>query len=69
MILGDAVIGNPPVSCGLLSERVMDDPSLLRMSVRKLLDLDFETLLVGDGEAILGGAKARLEELVDSFAN
>ncbi len=69
LILGDAVIGNPPGSCGLLSERVMDDPARLRMSVRKLLDLDFETLLVGDGEAILGGAKARLEELVDSFAN
>ncbi len=69
LILGDAVIGNPPGSCGLLSERVMDDPTRLRMSVRKLLDLDFETLLVGDGEAILGGAKARLEELVDSFAN
>ena len=69
LILGDAVIGNPPGSCGLLSERVMDDPARLRMSVRKLLDLDFETLLVGDGEAILGGAKARLEELVDTFAN
>ncbi len=69
LILGDAVIGNPPGSCGLLPERVMDDPTRLRMSVRKLLDLDFETLLVGDGEAILGGAKARLEALVDSFAN
>ncbi len=46
---------------------VNGDPTRLRDSVRKLLDLDFETLLVGDGESILGGAKARLEELVDKL--
>jgi hypothetical protein len=32
-----------------------------------LLDLDFDTLLVGDGASILQDAKARLGELVDSF--
>ncbi len=32
-----------------------------------LLDLDFDTLLVGDGEPILSGAKDRLRELVTSF--
>ena len=69
LIVGDAVIGNPPGRCGLLSERVIDDADRLRDSVRKLLDLDFETLLVGDGEPILEGAKAHLEALVDEFEN
>ncbi len=56
---------NPPGRCGLLREAVMDDPLQLRESVRNLLDLD--TLLVGDGEPILEGAKVRLEELVERF--
>ncbi len=68
LIVGDAVIGNPPGGCGLLSERVIDDTERLRDSVAKLLDLDFDILLFGDGEPILEGAKARLEELVGSFA-
>jgi glyoxylase-like metal-dependent hydrolase (beta-lactamase superfamily II) len=67
LIVGDAVIGNPPGQCGLLRDKVMDDPTRLRASVRTLLDLDFDVLLVGDGEPILRGARARLLELVASF--
>lgn len=61
------MIGNPPGRCRLLHEKVMDDPPRLRQSVRKLLALDFDTLLVGDGTPILKGAKERLEELVQAF--
>ncbi|MFN8627512.1 MAG: MBL fold metallo-hydrolase [Candidatus Binatia bacterium] len=68
LIVGDAVIGNPPGGCSLLSEQVMDDPARLRASVRRLLDLDFDTLLVGDGQPILSGAKERLRELVGNLA-
>jgi glyoxylase-like metal-dependent hydrolase (beta-lactamase superfamily II) len=68
LIVGDAVIGNPPGRCSLLPEKVMDDPARLRTSVRRLLDLDFDTLLVGDGASILSGARDRLRELVASFA-
>jgi glyoxylase-like metal-dependent hydrolase (beta-lactamase superfamily II) len=67
LIVGDAVIGNPPGNCALLREKVMDDPARLRRSVRKLLDLDFDTLLVGDGASILHDAKSRLKELVGTF--
>ncbi len=67
LIVGDAVIGNPPGRCGLLPERVMDDPRRLRESVGKLLELDFDALLVGDAKPILAGAKERLEELVETF--
>ena len=45
----------------------MDDPARLRQSVRNLLELDFDTLLFGDGVPILTGAKAKLEALVQTF--
>jgi glyoxylase-like metal-dependent hydrolase (beta-lactamase superfamily II) len=67
LLVGDVVIGNPPGACSVLPDRVMDDPALLRASVLRLLDLDFDTLLVGDGESILHGARDRLRELSASF--
>jgi len=67
LLVGDALIGNPPGRLSLLSERVMDDPALLRASVRRLLELDFDTLLVGDGVPIRAGARERLAELVAGF--
>jgi glyoxylase-like metal-dependent hydrolase (beta-lactamase superfamily II) len=67
LIVGDAVIGNPPGGLSLLRDRVMDDPPQLRASVRRLLELDFDALLVGDGLPIRTGARARLAELVASF--
>ncbi|HEV8553483.1 MAG TPA: MBL fold metallo-hydrolase [Casimicrobiaceae bacterium] len=67
LIVGDAVIGNPPGHCGLLREKVMDDPARLRQSVRNLLNLEFDTLLFGDGASILHDAKMQLKELVDTF--
>jgi hypothetical protein len=45
----------------------MDDPGRLRRSVRALLELDFDILLVGDGTPILENAKHRLQELVATF--
>ncbi len=66
LIVGDAIIGNPPGACSFLREKVMDDPAQLRASVRELLALDFDTLLVGDGKSILGGAKERVAALCAS---
>jgi len=67
LLVGDAVVGHPPGRCTLLPDKVVDDPPGLRESVRGLLTLDFDTLLVGDGDPILHGAKDRLGELVASF--
>ncbi|MGH8567773.1 MAG: MBL fold metallo-hydrolase [Gammaproteobacteria bacterium] len=67
LIVGDAVIGNPPGHLGLLREAVMDDPARLRQSVRGLLDLDFDTLLPGDGISLLRAAKREMRALVDGF--
>jgi glyoxylase-like metal-dependent hydrolase (beta-lactamase superfamily II) len=67
LVVGDAVIGNPPGQLSLLCERVMDDPTLLRASVRQLLELDFDAVLVGDGVPIRTGGRDRLRELVAGF--
>jgi hypothetical protein len=61
------VVGHPPGHCKLLPDKVVDNPALLRRSVRELLALEFEILLVGDGDPILTSAKDRLRELVDSW--
>ncbi len=67
LVVGDAVIGNPPGRLSLLRERVMDDPARLRASVRSLLELDFDALVLGDGVSIPEGGRERLQELVASF--
>jgi glyoxylase-like metal-dependent hydrolase (beta-lactamase superfamily II) len=67
LIVGDAVIGNPPGSLSLLREKVLDDPARLRASIRTLLDLDLDVLLLGDGVPVLSGANAKLRELVAGF--
>lgn len=67
LIVGDLVIGNPRGALSLLPDLVMDDAAQLKESVRGLMDLDFDTLIVGDGVSILKGAKACLGELVAKF--
>ena len=68
LVVGDAVVGNPPSRLSLLSERVIDDPPALRASVRRLLGLDFDAIVVGDGVPILAGARECLRELIAGFA-
>jgi glyoxylase-like metal-dependent hydrolase (beta-lactamase superfamily II) len=67
LLVGDAVVGHPSGRCKLLPDKVVDDPALLRETVRGLLALDFDTLLVGDGDSIIRSAKDPLRELVASF--
>ena len=52
----------------LLPPAVIDAPDVLRQSLARIAsELDFETLLVGDGECILAGARAALQQLVATF--
>jgi glyoxylase-like metal-dependent hydrolase (beta-lactamase superfamily II) len=67
LVVGDAVVGNPPGRLALLPERVIDDPPLLRASLHRALALDFDAIVVGDGVPILAGARERLRELVSGF--
>jgi glyoxylase-like metal-dependent hydrolase (beta-lactamase superfamily II) len=67
LVVGDAVIGNPAGRLSMLNERVMDDPAQLRGSVRRLLELEFDAVLVGDGVPIPAGGRECLRQLVRSF--
>jgi glyoxylase-like metal-dependent hydrolase (beta-lactamase superfamily II) len=67
LLVGDALVGDPPGKCKLLPDKVVDDPPRFRESARGLLALDFDVLLVGDGVPILQSAKERLRELVQTF--
>ena len=67
LLVGDAVVGDPPGKCKLLPDKVVDDPSRLRDTRAATLALDFDILLVGDGDPILQSAKERLRELVHTF--
>ena len=67
LIVGDAIIGNPPGKLSLLREKVLDDPARLRGSVAALAELEVDVLLPGDGEPILRDAGNRLRELVATF--
>jgi glyoxylase-like metal-dependent hydrolase (beta-lactamase superfamily II) len=63
LIVGDAVIGNPPGALSFLPDKVMDDPAALRRNVAALARLDVHTLLVGDGTPILADAGDALRAL------
>lgn len=69
LVVGDACVGKPPGSCALLPESVIDDPATLRHSLARIgREIDFDTLLFGDGAPILSGGRAALETLVKSFS-
>jgi glyoxylase-like metal-dependent hydrolase (beta-lactamase superfamily II) len=68
LFLGDAIIGNPPGSLGLIPEHKLDDPQLLRQSLRKLLDYDFDAVLLCDGKPLLGGGKEAVERFVSAMS-
>ena len=60
LLLGDALIA-PYGRVKTVPEDKMADPALLRRSLARLKALDFDALLVGDGDPILSGAKAAVE--------
>ncbi len=67
LVVGDAVVGNPPGRLSLLPAKVIDDLARLQESLRGLATLDVDTLLVGDGQPIVHGARAALAALVAGF--
>jgi glyoxylase-like metal-dependent hydrolase (beta-lactamase superfamily II) len=60
LLLGDAIIGHPPGALSLIPEPKLDDPSKLKRSLRKLLDYDFDVLLLCDGQPVLRGGKLKV---------
>jgi glyoxylase-like metal-dependent hydrolase (beta-lactamase superfamily II) len=68
LLLGDAIIGNPPGALGLIPEPKLDDSSKLKRSLRKLLDYDFDVLLLCDGQPLLSGGKRKVVEFLNTLA-
>lgn len=64
MIVGDALINFEPHGFSLLPAKYCRDPGLMRRSLSKLLDYDFERMLFAHGTPILSTARTRLEELL-----
>jgi glyoxylase-like metal-dependent hydrolase (beta-lactamase superfamily II) len=64
LIVGDALIGKPAGSVAMLAAEKYADAVRAKAGLRRLLKYNFESLLVGDGVAILGGAKQYVERLL-----
>ena len=65
VIVGDVVIGVPPGELSTYPDEVVDDSSELFRSATRLLEYDFEALLLCDGEPIPTGGKDKLREFVE----
>lgn len=66
LIVGDALIGKPAGEVTLLPPQKYPDPIKARDGVRRLLELSFEALLVGDGESILHNAPAAIQRFLQT---
>ena len=73
VLSGDLVVGAPMGRLTLLKDDKLADPPQAAVALRKLMALDFEVLLVGDGQSVFQEARQRLieclEERVDIYVN
>ena len=65
LYVGDALIGDPPGKLRLLPEKMYADIQRAKNGIKTLMDLDFDILLVGDGDSILSGAKTAVAEFIN----
>ena len=64
LIVGDVVIGVPAGELSTYPEKVIDDMEQLHRSAARLLEYDFDALLLCDGEPFTTGGKQKLQEFV-----
>ena len=62
---GAVVVGAPVGKFSLLMDEKLQDPPKAALGLRKLLALDFDAVLVGDGHSIMTGARAALLECLE----
>ncbi len=65
LIVGDVVIGVPSGALSTYPDKVVDDRDQLLRSAARLLEYDFEALLLCDGESLPEGGKDKLREFVE----
>jgi glyoxylase-like metal-dependent hydrolase (beta-lactamase superfamily II) len=64
LLLGDAIIGHPAGSLGLIPEHKLDNPSKLKQSLNKVLEYEFSVLLLCDGQPVWSGGKPKVTEFL-----
>jgi glyoxylase-like metal-dependent hydrolase (beta-lactamase superfamily II) len=65
LIVGDLVIGVPAGELSTYPDEVVDDRAELQRSAARLLDYDFDALLLCDGQPLASGGKDKLREFVE----
>jgi glyoxylase-like metal-dependent hydrolase (beta-lactamase superfamily II) len=65
LIVGDVVIGVPAGELSTYPDKVIDDMEQLHRSAARLLEYDFDALLLCDGESLPAGGKRKLQEFVE----
>ena len=65
LFLGDALIGKPPGDVSLLPPEKYADIEKARAGIQVLDDLNFDSLLMGDGDPIVTGGKKAIERFFD----
>ena len=68
LIVGDLVIGVPAGELSTYPGEVIDDRAELLGSAARLLDYDFDALLLCDGQPLPSGGKDKLREFVEGEA-
>jgi len=66
MIVGDTIFGDVEGNLFPPPERYCDDVGMAAREIRRLLDYDFDNLLLSHGKNLLGDAKSAVEELCET---
>jgi glyoxylase-like metal-dependent hydrolase (beta-lactamase superfamily II) len=66
LIVGDALIGQPPGAVRLLPAEKYGDVHKAKVGLGRLLKYNFDSLLVGDGASILTDGKQQVERLLSA---
>ncbi len=66
LIVGDALIGNPSGDLRLLAPGKYSDAAKAKEGLQRLLKYNFDSILVGDGASIVGGAKKAVERALQA---
>ena len=65
VLVGDLVVGAPLGRFTLLMDEKLADPVAAALELRRLLALDFDAVLVGDGHSIVRDARRQLVECLE----
>lgn len=64
LFVGDALIGKPKGEVSLLPAEKFADINSAKLGILRMLEYDFDHLLMGDGDPIVGNAKAVVQKFI-----